>query len=194
MFMTLLAAFAVMLNRYSGQDDIVIGCPVANRSRPELEELIGCFMNPLPFRVNLGGNPSFSELLRRVRDLALQVFAHQNTPFDLLVKTFHPLRDVRIPPLFQVMFLLQNISEEPPPLGNLKIEPFRARSGRIEEAEHLLYQIALQVSDPGAGLLGQLEYANEYRSYLSHAPEHFQSLLESIVRNPELTIHLHPAC
>ena len=188
MFMTLLAVFAVLLKRYSGQEDIVIGCPVANRSRPELEELIGCFMNPLPFRIDLSGNPSFSELLRRVRDLALQVFAHQNTPFDLLVKTFHPLRDIRTPPLFQVMFLLQNISEEPPPLGDLKIEPFRARSGRTDEADHLLYQIALQVSDPGAGLLGQLEYANEYRSYLARAPEHFQALLQSIVKNPEVPI------
>jgi amino acid adenylation domain-containing protein len=188
MFMTLLAAFAVMLKRYSGQEDIVIGCPVANRSRPELEDLIGCFMNPLPFRIDLSGNPSFSELLKRVRDLALQVFAHQNTPFDLLVKTFHPLRDVRTPPLFQVMFLLQNISEEPPPLGDLKIRPFRARSGRTDEADHLLYQIALQVSDPGTGLLGQLEYANEYRSYLARAPQHFQALLQSLVENPDTPI------
>src|SRR5581483_293559 len=113
LFMGLMAAFAALLSRYSGQEDIVIGSPIANRNHAELENVIGCFMNPLPMRFDVSGSPSFTTLLRRVRDTSLGVYAHQDVPFDLLVRTLQPKREPGTPPLFQVMLLLQNYPWQP---------------------------------------------------------------------------------
>ena len=106
--MTLLAAFQVLLHRYSGQDDIAVGTPIAGRGRTELEGLIGFFVNTLVLRSDLAGNPAFTELLARVRETALGAYTHQDLPFEKLVEELSPSRDMSRNPLFQVMFVLQN--------------------------------------------------------------------------------------
>src|SRR5207248_1593971 len=92
-FMALLTAFQVLLQRYTGQDDIAVGCPVANRNRPELEKLIGFFVNTLVMRTDLSGNPTFRDVLERVREVALSAYAHQDLPFERLVEELQPKRD-----------------------------------------------------------------------------------------------------
>ncbi len=123
LFMTLLAAFKVLLARYTGQDDIVIGSPSANRSRAELNQLIGFFVNNLVLRTDLSGNPSFAELLGRVREVTLRSYEHQDVPFDVLVHALRPERSLDHSPLFQVMFILQNFPLEELQLAGLTTTP-----------------------------------------------------------------------
>jgi amino acid adenylation domain-containing protein len=108
LFMTLLTAFYILLHRYSGQDDILVGTPIANRNLPEVENLIGVFINTLVLRTSLSGDPDFRELLSRVRKVSLEAYAHQDFPFEKLVEELKPKRDLNRPPLFQVVFNLQN--------------------------------------------------------------------------------------
>ena len=112
LFMTLLAAFDLLLCRYAGQEQVLVGTPIANRNRSEIEGLIGFFVNTLVLRGDVRGNPSFSELLRRVRETALSAYAHQDLPFEKLVEELQPERDMSRSPLFQVMFVLQNAPAE----------------------------------------------------------------------------------
>ena len=112
LYMTLLAAFKILLWRYSGQSDVVVGTPIAGRNHLATEELIGLFVNTLVLRTNLSGNPSFSELLDRIREVTLGAYAHQDLPFEKLVEELQPERDMSRSPLFQVMFVLQNASAE----------------------------------------------------------------------------------
>ena len=109
--MTLLAAFGVLLSRYSGQSDLVIGTPIANRTRSELEGLIGFFVNTLALRLDLAGDPSFAALLERVRTVATEAYTHQDMPFEVLVAKLAPARHLSHTPLFQVMFALENHAE-----------------------------------------------------------------------------------
>src|SRR5262249_49015777 len=108
LFMTLLAAFQVLLARYSGQRDIVVGSPIAGRTRAELEGMLGFLVNTLALRVQLTENLSFIEVVRQIREVALQAFVHQDVPFEQVVQTLQPERDLSHSPLFQVMFMLQN--------------------------------------------------------------------------------------
>src|SRR5262249_35818419 len=108
LFMMLLAAFKVLLYRYSGQEDIIVGTAIANRNSIELENLIGFFVNTLPLRTDLSGDPTFRELLARVREVALGAYAHQEMPFEMLVSELQPERNLNQMPLFRVFFLLQN--------------------------------------------------------------------------------------
>jgi non-ribosomal peptide synthetase component F len=106
--MSLLAAFNILLYRYTNQEDILIGSPIANRNRAELEGMLGLFVNTLVLRNNLSGNPSFRELLHRVREVTLNAYAHQDLPFEMLVEQLQPERDLSRNPLYEVMFVLQN--------------------------------------------------------------------------------------
>jgi non-ribosomal peptide synthetase component F len=123
LFMTLLVAFKVLLARYSGQDDVVLGSPSANRSLPELYRLIGFFVNNLVLRTDLSGNPSFAELLGRIREVTLRAYEHQDVPFDRLVQALRPERSLDHSPLFQVMFILQNFVLDDFEFAGLAAEP-----------------------------------------------------------------------
>jgi hypothetical protein len=121
LFMTLLAAFQVLLGRYSGQEDIVVGSAIANRNRAQLEPLIGFFVNSLVLRTDLSGNPTFRELLGRVRKTTIEAYDRQDLPFEKLVEELHPERDLSRNPLFQVVFALQNAPMQPLELPGISL-------------------------------------------------------------------------
>jgi len=129
LFMVLLAAVKVLLHRYCGQDDIVVGTPVASRTRPELENLIGYFTNTVVLRTDLGGNPTFRELMGRVRETALEALAHQDAPFGRVVQALQPDRDLSHSPIFQVLFTLQNAAPETLQLPGMSMELMRTDPG-----------------------------------------------------------------
>ena len=203
-FMTLLAAFSIVLSAYSDQDDIVVGSPVASRTRAEFENVVGCFMNPLPFRVALKGNPTFRQLLARVREMALEVYASQDVPFDLIVRALRPKRDIGNPPLYQVMFLLHNQpreSRELAPSSNgaaleAKIWPLLASGLWGDDETRLatdrIFPAALELYEWADSLVGFVEYAPEYSRVLSQFPFDFGSVLEAAVAEPESPLNQLP--
>jgi non-ribosomal peptide synthetase component F len=121
--MTLLAAFQTLLYRYTQQEDIVVGSPIANRNRSEIEGLIGFFVNTLVLRTDVSGNPTFQELLGRVREVTLGAYAHQDLPFEKLVEELHPQRALSRHPLFQVVFGFENAPMEALELPGLTLSP-----------------------------------------------------------------------
>jgi amino acid adenylation domain-containing protein len=195
-FMTLLAVFAALLSRYSGQDDIVIGSPVANRNRREVEDLIGCFMNPLPLRVRLDGQITFGQLVGRVRDVALAAYANQDVPFDLLVRSLPSTRESGQAPLFQVLFLLQNFGWQQLALSGSdlveqKFALTEANASIVPENEvtgHLVYPVALEFFEAGDQLAGCFQYSTEFARIFAHAPEHFERLLDGAIATPEIPV------
>src|SRR5262249_50142541 len=128
LYMTLLAAFQVLLHRYSGQDDIAVGTPIAGRNRAELEGLIGFFVNTLVVRGDLSGDPGFRETVRRTRRAAVEAFAHQDVPFEQLLTVIHRDRDPDRTPLFRVMFALQNVPAPALEAPDLVIAPLALSS------------------------------------------------------------------
>ncbi|HEX6288924.1 MAG TPA: amino acid adenylation domain-containing protein [Herpetosiphonaceae bacterium] len=181
LFMTLLAAFATLLSRYTGQTDLPIGTPIANRARPELERLIGFFANTLVLRVGLDGAPTFRALLRRVRDLCLGAYAHQELPFEQLVEMLQPERDLSRHALFQVMFVLQNTPLAALKLPSLSFEPVRLDSGTTK------FDLTLTFVEQGGGLLGTLEYNTDIfvADTIARLAEHLTVLLRGIVADSE---------
>src|SRR5262249_27891401 len=127
LFMLSLAVFKVLLYRYTGQEDLIVGSPIANRHRQELESLIGFFVNTLPMRTDLSGNPTFRELLKRVSETALGAYAHQDMPFEYLVEQLHPDRDLSHSPLVQVAFVLQNTPEHKVEFPGLAVTPLKCQ-------------------------------------------------------------------
>src|SRR5437763_465999 len=148
LFMTLLAAFKVLLYRYTGQEDLVVGSPIANRHRQELEGLIGFFVNTLAMRTDLSGDPTFRELLRRVRETALGAYAHQDLPFEYLVEQLQPERNLSHSPLVQVVFVLQNTPERKAELPGLSLTPLKYG---VETAK---FDLTLYFEELGAELQG----------------------------------------
>ncbi|RCJ21836.1 non-ribosomal peptide synthetase [Nostoc minutum NIES-26] len=179
LFMTLLAAFKVLLYRYSQQDDIIVGSPIANRNRKETEPLIGMFINTLVLRTDLGGNPSFSELLQRVREVTLGAYAHQDLPFEKLVEVVQSERDTSRNPLFQVMFVLQNVS-----IPALELKGLTLQSMPIDR-ETSMFDLTLSLEETPNGIAGFWEYNTDLfdATTIDRLAGHFQTLLESIVAN-----------
>ena len=175
--MTLLAAFQVLLYRYTGEEDIVVGSPIANRVRPELEPLIGFLVNTLVLRTDLSGNPTFRELLSRVRAVCVDAQEHQDLPFEKLVQELQPERDQSRNPLFQVMFALQNATRGISPLEGMQIEPIEFETGRS------LFDLSLFLRERDGKFIGHFEYSTDLfdSATIERMTGHFQSLLEGVV-------------
>lgn len=188
LFMTLLAGLATLLSRYSKHQDIVIGSPIANRNRVELEPLIGFFINLLALRIDLSGDPQFSELLKRVRQVALDAYAHQDVPFEQLVEALQPERNSSHSPLFQVLFILQNSPTDPANLPGLTLNPFQVESGTAK------YDITLMMEETEAGIIAEFEYNQDLfdRATIRRMVGHFQTLLQGIVAEPSQPISALP--
>ncbi len=205
LFMILLAAFQTLLFRYAGQDDFVVGVPIANRTRLETEALIGFFANTLALRADLSGNPSFCELLRRVCVTAKGAYGHQDVPFEKLVEELEIDRDPSRMPLVQVMFAFQNLPEmeQGAPVhrlgslmtghrfelgGGLGAHPFKVDSSTAK------FDLTLYLWETGQGLAGSWQYNTELfeASTMERIAAQFQLLLEGIVANPELRLSEFP--
>ncbi len=183
-FMALLAAFDVLLYRYTGQVDILVSSPIANRNRSEIEDLIGFFVNTIVLRADLSGNPSFRELLGRVRENCLGAYAHQDLPFELLVEGLHLERDLSYTPLFQVMFVLQNA-----PMSDIEL-PGLTLSALAGETQTAKFDLTLTIEESEEGYVGLWEYNTDLfdAATIARMAGHYQILLESIVAKPEQPI------
>ena len=184
LFMVLLAAYQVLLARWSGQRDIVVGSPIAGRRRKEWEGLIGFFVNTLVLRTDLSGNPSFRELLGRVKEVTLGAYAHQNLPFEKLVAELQPVRDLSRQPVFQVLFALQNVPRETLQLPGLQLS--RTGGGRPTAK----FDLGLFVQERDGRLEGYFEYATDLfdGSTVARLAGHLKTLLEGIVADPDARI------
>ena len=184
LFMTLVAAFQTLLYRYTGQEDIVVGTPIANRNRIEIEGLIGFFVNTLALRTNLSGNPTFRELLQRVRKTALEAYEYQDLPFEKLVEELNPERSLSHSPLFQVMFVLQNASAGPRELSGLVLNPVKLENGTTK------FDLSVSLIERSDGLKGSWEYSTDLfnEATIVRIGEHFRRLLEGLTRNPDQSV------
>src|SRR5437868_5695111 len=158
LYMTLLSAFAVLLGRYAGQQDVLVGTPIANRTRREPEGLIGFFVNTLVMRDDLSGDPRFVDLLKCTRETALQAYAHQDVPFEHMVEGVNPQRSLSHSPLFQVMFALQNAPFDAVELPGLAVLPFAADEEEQDRedasAGTARFDITLGMRETPRGLVG----------------------------------------
>ena len=180
LFMTLIAAFNVFLSRYSDQDDLIIGTPVAGRTRMEVEGLTGFFVNTLVLRTDLGGNPAFRELLKRVREVCLGALEHQEVPFEKIVEELQPERTLMHSPLFQVMFVLQSAPEGRITLGG---NP----AGKLDiSTDTAKFDVTLSMMERSGGLVGWLQCSADLfeRETIARMAGHFIALLEGIVADP----------
>lgn len=184
LFMTLASTFNVLLARYSGQTDICIGTPIANRNVHEIEALIGFFVNTLVLRTRLEGNPTFRALLRQVRANALAAYAHQDIPFEQLVETLKPERHASHAPLFQVMLVLQNMPMQALTLPGLTIEPLRV------ESTSAIFDLTLEIVEQNNQLQAFLEYNSDLfnADTIERMSVHFVSLLDAIAANPDCPV------
>ncbi|MDY7076204.1 MAG: amino acid adenylation domain-containing protein, partial [Chloroflexota bacterium] len=184
LFMTLLAAYQTLLRRYTGQEDISVGTAIANRNRREIEGLLGFFVNTLVMRTDLSGAPSFRELLKRVREVALGAYTYQDLPFEMLVDALQPERDMSHTPLFQVAFALQEGALKPLQLSNLTLTPLEADTGTAK------FDLTLTMAETPDGLSGALEYNTDLfdASTIRRMTGHFQTLLESAVADSNRSI------
>jgi amino acid adenylation domain-containing protein len=184
LFMTLLGSLIVLFQRYTHREDLAVGSPIANRTRPELENLIGFFVNTVVLRVDASGEPSFCELLGRVREVALEAQVHQDLPFDRLVEELQPTRSLSYTPLFQVVLALQNAPASRLELPDLVIEPLEIDNGTAK------FDLTLILSQRNRSLRGDLEYNAELfdRETIQRLQSHLKTLLEELSANPEARI------
>ncbi|MCG8537491.1 MAG: condensation domain-containing protein, partial [Pseudomonadales bacterium] len=185
LFMTLLTAFYSLLNRYTGQTDICVGTPVANRARPEFEPLIGCFVNSLALRADLENDPRFVDLLLQVQDVTLSGYNHQDLPFERLVDALGVARDKSHTPLFQVMFTLQNASntlDMQMPDVDVEMLPSVAKTAKFD--------ITLNLEEGSAGLEGMIEYNTDLfdRETVHRMAGHLERVLDTVAEHPHLRI------
>ena len=190
LFMVLLAAFQVFLYRYSGQQDIAVGTPIAGRSSGETEKLIGFFLNTLVLRVDLSGTRSFTELLERTKEVTVEAYAHQDVPFEKLVEIISPERNLGIRPLFQVMIALQNTPDSDFRLANAELQPFNSIHNGTSK-----FDLLLQLGEDGFGkLTGSLQYSTDLfdMASVSRFIDHYRRLLSGIVLKPSQSIDVLP--
>lgn len=182
--MTLLAAFNTLLYHYTKQEDILVGSPIANRNRSEIEGLIGFFVNTLVFRTNLSKNPSFKDLLQQVREVALGAYTHQDLPFEKLVDELQVERNNNRSPLFQVWFVLQNA-----PASNLELEGLNLNIRDIESGM-VRHDLNLNLSETSEDIEGFFEYKTDLfkANTIAQMAKLFETVLEIVVKQPE--IHL----
>jgi NRPS condensation-like uncharacterized protein/acyl carrier protein len=182
LFMSLLAAFDVLLYRYGGQTDLSIGTPIANRNRLETEALIGFFINTLVLRMDLSGDPTFIEVLQRVREVSLEAYAHQEMPFEKLVEELQPERSQTHSPLFQVMFVLQNIE-----IDALELPGLSLSADHQEENWTAKFDLLLTMWEMNDGMGGFLKYNTDVfdDTIIANMVEHFQILIENLLANPQ---------
>jgi aspartate racemase len=186
LFMTLLAAFQTLLARYSGQSDIVVGTDVASRTRIETEALIGFFINVLVLRTDVSGTPTFRELLARVRETVLGAYAHQDTPFEILVDRLQPKHSLDRMPLVQVLFVLQNMPLSHSDLSGLALRPFR------NETTTAKFDLAVFLFEGNQGLRGGVTYSTDLfeASTIASMMSRFEVLLHNLVISPDTPINL----
>src|SRR6185295_18719565 len=181
LFMTLLAAFDLLLCRYAGQEQALVGSPIANRNRSETEGLIGFFVNTLVLRGDVRGNPSFGELLRRVRETALSAYAHQDLPFEKLVEELQPERDMSRSPLFQVMFVLQNAPGEVLELEGLSL------SGVESAGDTAKFELTLGMQELGDMVVGSISYNRDLyeAETIERLAASYERVLQTVVTDAE---------
>jgi amino acid adenylation domain-containing protein len=184
LFMTLVAAFQILLYRYTGQEDIVIGTPIAGRNRVETEGLIGFFINSLVLRTSVSGDCTFRELLRRVREVTFEAYAHQDVPFEKLLQELRPERDLSRTPLFQIFFNMVNVGEISLELAGLKTEPLSTES--VESK----FDLTIYVRERDQGLHFNLVYNADLftRSRMGEMLRQYERLLTQVGQTPDQTI------
>lgn len=184
LFMLLLAAFKVLLSRYSGQNDVLVGSPIAGRNRTDVEGLVGLFVNFLVLRTDLEGNPSFLELLGRVRETCLSAYANQDLPFEKLVDELEIERSLSYSPLVQIVFVLQNTPRKPLAIPGIEASYLPVESNTAK------FDLNLTMQETADGLLAWLEYNSDIfeRSTIQRMMGHLKVLLEGIAGNPECPI------
>ncbi|MDJ0596984.1 MAG: amino acid adenylation domain-containing protein, partial [Pleurocapsa sp. MO_226.B13] len=197
LYTLLLAAFKVLLHRYTEQDDILVGSPTASRHRPEFTQIVGYLVNPVVLRANLSGNLSFREFLAQVRHTVLEAITHQDYPFALIVEQLQPHRDASRSPIFQACFVLQKLQQTPDALklyssrvrtsvhwGELVLEPFEMPQ---QEGQ---FDLTLEIAETSSFLFGNLKYNADlfHEETIARMASHLQTLLEGIVTNPEQKI------
>lgn len=184
LFMTLLAAFQLLLHQYSGQDDIVVGSNIANRNRGVVEKLIGFFVNNIVLRTSLAGDPTFRELLARTRDVTFGAYAHQDIPFEMLLETILAQRYEHLVPPFQVMFVFQNA-----PMPTVEVSGLRlSMLGSSTETSN--FDLVLFMTERGPQLTGELHFNTDLftPATVRRLVERLQNLMESIAENPDANI------
>ncbi|HEX7721553.1 MAG TPA: amino acid adenylation domain-containing protein [Pyrinomonadaceae bacterium] len=180
LFMTLLAAFQALLFRYSGQEDVIIGSPVAGRTMFETENLIGAFVNTLVLRGDMSGQPTFSEVLARVRQTVMGAFCHQDLPFEKLVEELNPERKANRSPLFQVMFAFQNMPEPQLAVNGVKFAPINVENDAAK------FDLTLEVQEAPDGISVSFEYARDLfaTETIERMLAHYRNVLVAIVSDP----------
>jgi aspartate racemase len=184
LFMVLLAAFQALLHRYSGQNDIVVGTPIAGRTRIEVEELIGFFVNMLVLRTDASGDPTFREFLRRAGKVAFDAYAHQEIPFEKLVEELHPHREPSRNPLFQVAFALQNAPRS-------TLSPNQLNVTWLQTARaYAKFDLEVHLEEIEGGLRGQFIYNTALfkSATIVRTARHFRAILDSLVAEPDLRL------
>jgi hypothetical protein len=184
LFMTLLAAFQTLLHRYSGQPDMVVGTDVANRNSTEVEKLIGFFVNQVVLRTNVAGDPTFREVLRRVKEACLGAYAHQDVPFEKLVDALRPERSLSYTPLIQAKLVLGHLPTAALRIGELEMNPLEI------DHKHAQLDLILNLVDTGQELRGRVEYGTDLfnAATVGGLCQEFEIVLRAVASDPALTL------
>ena len=180
LFTTLLSVFKILLYRYTNQQDVVVGTPIAGRSHKETMSLIGFFINTLVLRTDLSGNPNFTQLLDRVSSTVLDAYTHQHLPFEKLVEELKPERSLSYSPLFQIMFILQNTPETVLELSNLNVEQYKL------ERVSAKFDLTMSIKETENTLVGEIEYSTDLfkKQTIEQMSMHYKTLIEAVIAEP----------